>query len=613
MVKQCLFYWNGREADGGGDFTLQPGIRPSTAVLRMRMSYTHAQYGTLTLSDGNRSIHFNECRLHRMITTTQTDEGRWRELTIFDQRWQWEDRYSACYGEYNGASPKFRKEKSARDLAVICLQSLGVQKYNVNALPTATPGPYVNWDGSDPAVALDNLCQLFGCIVTLDTRDTVVIHKVGIGRKPSRDPRLMDYQTNGSPPVIPRNVFFEGGHCFIQHDLPLVACGREISGSLAGNFVPINDLSYKPEGGWEATSPGAQGFNSVNPDDSDDKARAITEAREHVFRTYIVGGRIQTDSRDEYEDIKLPVLPELVVKNTNSSGRSNLRQRTALTRFFTIKEGESWRIELDEEQLPAWVRDSSDVATLGGGDPYEILGYYHLGGVASRNTLNAEDFNDIESTTPNAFKFDKPLANVPLPADSRLTVKLPHVYEPAFNRIKFNNYVYFNVSGQPYPAVLRLRVKFRLRDPDSAAFLAPQYRLKTGGPISTNITKLLKDSDISVDYGLYGSASNPRVDSNAPAFVNTAIARIAQETSQYTFPQGASLPYKGFTFDIVPDGIVRAVSFSVSQGQGRTFVDYGLERPDSYLTLNELRMSRMITFNEWLQREIERKKNRRAQ
>lgn len=605
MVKHCLMYWNGKEAEGGGDFTLVPGIRPSSAVLRFRMEYTHDQFGTLTITDGQQTRHFRECRLERLVTQQVNDGKRWREATILDQRWQWEENYSAVYGEFNAEGKAIEIQKSARDMAEQCVLALGVPNYNVQALPDDLPGPYAFWDGMNPAVALQEICEQYGCIITLDTNDAVVIHKRGVGQKPRRDDRVMDFQLDGSPPVIPRYIVVEGGHTLIQHDYPLVAVAEETQGDNAGRYLPINDLSYKPPGGWEKEVPGQMG-GVVDPAD---RRVAIRD----IYKVFIVGGRVQWIGSaffgpiDEWRDIPLPVPPAALHWRTRA-GRP-VEQDVPTIEYFTVTEGNAWRIAVTDVQVSA----------LAQRPPAKVVGFYYQKGHGNRNTLGVRSMVDmnLELVSRNggwrdgtdAFDFRLPFSN---PTDTHFDVQGNFQVFPNVNMVKMQNYTYLMINGDYTPPVIRLRCGARFRDPDTGGFICAQYWTKTGGPISANITKMIKASDIGIGYylGFQGFGSEVRVP-NRVVFLQQSIRRVAKETSQYEYPQGASIPFKGFVFDYPPDGIVRAVSFSKApSGEGRSFVDFGLERPDNYLTFRERLQARLVTFNQWLALETTRKKAR---
>jgi hypothetical protein len=50
---------------------------------------------------------------------------------------------------------------------------------------------------------------MYGCLVTLNTNDTIVIYKEGFGRQPLPDQRQMDFTKSFEPAVIPQALVFE--------------------------------------------------------------------------------------------------------------------------------------------------------------------------------------------------------------------------------------------------------------------------------------------------------------------------------------------------------------------------------------------------------------------
>ena len=90
MVTRCAIYYSGIAAEGGGNFTLQPGISPSTAVIRFCLRETYPLQGQLLLTDGSISISFSRCRVVRESINDGTS-GKWNEITIEDRRWKWAD------------------------------------------------------------------------------------------------------------------------------------------------------------------------------------------------------------------------------------------------------------------------------------------------------------------------------------------------------------------------------------------------------------------------------------------------------------------------------------------------------------------------------------------
>jgi hypothetical protein len=634
VTKQCLFLWNGVEADGGGNFTLQPGEQPSSCVIRMRMGYTYPETGVLTLTDGYQTRHFRGCRIARSVVTS-SDGKRWRELTILDRRWTWGNKLAAVYGEYNRRE-RFAgdvvNERSYRELASLCLDALGEKAYDVSALPhyyvTRQPGTNrkarfaigtrVVWDGNNPADCLRQICEETGTEITLATSDTIRIVRRGESlRRPVGDPRMMDFQSSIEPPIVPRYLVHEGGHTQVQHDLPLEAVGMETDGDNAGTFVPINELSYRPTLGWSREQVSNQGFRNVGPNlGNAARKRAIDMARRHVYKTYRVGVTRVTDNGTATFPIPLPLPPE-AIRNRSQGGRLTAQQRAQVQRYFTIQDNtERWRILPLYEELIPWT-----VGAAAQTNNAVVLGHwFDVRNQANRNNAvpNAagvlqaiNTFSDIQTHNPTAFDHSKLIDDVPTNLNTTLSVPWGYTVDTERGLVSFEEYTYFQdlVARRHYPALIRLRASFRVRDPISAAHLSQQFWINPGNPTALSVTQLEKRSDNIFQYSLFGSKASAKTDSNERFFVESALANLADAISRYKVRAGYSIPFRGFVFDYSPDGFVTALSLDVSEeGAGTSHVDFGTERSTVYTTLDELRTRRVSTYNAWLMQQINQKR-----
>jgi hypothetical protein len=177
--------------------------------------------------------------------------------------------------------------------------------------------------------------------------------------------------------------------------------------------------------------------------------------------------------------------------------------------------------------------------------------------------------------------------------------------------VSFEEYTYFQdlVARRHYPALIRLRASFRVRDPISAAHLSQQFWINPGNPTALSVTQLEKRSDNIFQYSLFGSKASAKTDSNERFFVESALANLADAISRYKVRAGYSIPFRGFVFDYSPDGFVTALSLDVSEeGAGTSHVDFGTERSTVYTTLDELRTRRVSTYNAWLMQQINQKR-----
>jgi len=558
-----VFFFAGIGADGGGSFTLLPGIEPSTAVLRFLTRFRLPQVGVLTLVQGSRSISFRNCRIVRSALTGG-DQGRWQEVTIVDRRWMWGDTVFRIHGEYNRpGSPS--NDRTAFQLGQLLATAMQEVNYDISALSRINAELQVQWDGNNAAQELDRICQPFGMYPTLTLADTMRVVIDGVGQGPQQTQQAMDFTLSGEAPAIPRTIVFEGGQTLIQHDLRLKPVGEEITGPNKGKLVRIEELSYTPQLGWAREDP--NGFPTV----AALTPQALNACRNTVWRLYQVAG-----------EFTLPQ-PPFGIRNRNIV--------RALREYFTVDQGDHWRV------LPMLNRQMN-------GNAAQVLGYFALQNAPQINNSGHDTLMDVAADNPNYDKYDK-LIDTIARAKPNLTYPGQFKFDETRGLIEFSSPVYFYDKTDGYlPAPIRLRTQCPLRDPDTAAVLCQQYWIDTGSPAALPFTRNIKESAVAFEYITDGQ-------SNQAEFTQAALARLSAELLSYQIEQGASVPYKGFYFDRFIDGVIRSISFDVSEdGAGTTHVDYNMERPEAYLTLRELRLRREVTYNLFLQSELAKKRAR---
>lgn len=167
---------------------------------------------------------------------------------IFDQRWRW--RFGRISGQYNrrnedGSQIIPGTEKTPRELAKLCFDAMGVVRGDVSKMPNK-PRPFIDWDVRNPASALASLADTVGCAVVLKTNGRVSIEPVGLGKDLPLNVYSLSGDTGFDPPELPQGIEFVAGATKYQVDFDLEAVGEDVDGSIK----PIDDLSYKPKGGW---------------------------------------------------------------------------------------------------------------------------------------------------------------------------------------------------------------------------------------------------------------------------------------------------------------------------------------------------------------------------
>ncbi len=237
-----------------------PGVAQPTGLHAMRTNGIHpnqmilwclpqtgniASMGTLLFGNEGTVIEMRDCLVDRPNYRASTN-GHTIGLVLLDRRWRW--KHATVTGRYNvpRADGTFLNQKSAQDLATLCFQAMGESSSIVGDIP-GDAYPEVAWDATRADIALDELCEMFGCEPTLFLSDAAGVIRYGFGNSP---PNNLDIQSLGitiDPPTIPKTLRAICNKTVVQCRMEYEAVGIDRDGSI----VPIDDLTYKPTGGWE--------------------------------------------------------------------------------------------------------------------------------------------------------------------------------------------------------------------------------------------------------------------------------------------------------------------------------------------------------------------------
>lgn len=235
--------------------TMRPGVSPGVIRLRIAPQATlPSEIGPLTLSFGDVRIRLAECRVNA-ASLERAGTGRVVALELVDRRWKW--RYGHISGSYNvpqadgtllrpssATAEQAGMEQSPRQLAARLLTALGERDFDVSGLPEDAR-PRIAWRHLPPAEALADLCERFGCQVTLTLDGHVAIRPPGVASALPSGP-LMEQTGAVVPPDYPDEIIVQGGASRYQADLQLEAVGLDADGAIR----PIDALTYRPPYGW---------------------------------------------------------------------------------------------------------------------------------------------------------------------------------------------------------------------------------------------------------------------------------------------------------------------------------------------------------------------------
>lgn len=295
--------WPGASGVLAAEYTCSHGVQPGMAslVVEQANAASVSKFGTLTFTDGKTTVPLKDCRIDagRLI-----DAQRNIMFTIFDRRWRW--RYKTISGVYNQRDPitgaiKSDTKKKPRELVDLLMKALGEKNYGADKFPEIPERdwPAVDWDSAIAGIELENLIQPWGFrVVYRPVPNDVRLCKLGEG-KGLPDGGEVQLAKAIDVPETPAKFVLKGRPYNYAVAILLEAVGVELNGEVK----KIDDLSYKPAGGWgkcmpssypnltvpevipgagAALFPGIPGIKLAKATLKEYEALA----REHVYRTY---------------------------------------------------------------------------------------------------------------------------------------------------------------------------------------------------------------------------------------------------------------------------------------------------------------------------------------
>lgn len=328
------------------DFLFSHGISPSVAVVYAVGVDPRAAYGDFVWwKDNEMLMTFKDCAMDQSTMIPPAHKRGYRmRINLMDRRWKW--RYKLIGGRYNArksdSTVREDTKKTYKELIEIVLKELGETSYNIDLPEPDLEAPSVDWYRQRADLQLAWLCDRIGCLICLGLDNSIQIVPNGKGTIYPLNGLELEPAIDTMPSNYPKEVRATFAPTRFQMKVQLEAVGLETDGTV----LPINDLSYKPVGGWTLQVPGV--FNDV----PDGEKRQL--ARDTVYRWYRVknfaGGGLDLPVNeytiDTIDDI-LPILDGLVVKTDN-----NYPQRPFLEGYFL--NGDLQGINEEEAGFSRW-------------------------------------------------------------------------------------------------------------------------------------------------------------------------------------------------------------------------------------------------------------------
>lgn len=259
------------------DYTLGYGTAPGQINIELQTPDGLAAVenkGDCVFSDGINQITIPNCRLVD-LQKPRSVNGFKTTVVLEDERHLLRGS-EPVDGRYNlstadgGLDPD--TEKSPKELAGILREKIGGILDGRDALMDLVR-PEIQWDAANPLDELEKLCSEMTCVLCYTPGFGFKIHLRGTTTgEPGVQYRLSE-QPTATVLKKPEKFVLLGGREEVQAQFELEAVGLDTDGALK----PLDELSYKPAGGW-----GADLFYLCSI--TDDETRRIAE--ETVYRWY---------------------------------------------------------------------------------------------------------------------------------------------------------------------------------------------------------------------------------------------------------------------------------------------------------------------------------------
>jgi len=528
-----LFTFPGIFGVQSGTLTWKHGTTPSIATLAAPLqSGPYPKIGTLVISYGGIAIQLPDCYLID-LEMVATESGQQIQYHIADRRWRWQDgdirgRYN--YREGEEVQRKLRNEKTPQELANLCWAAMREAGAVVSALPNDAR-PECVWEGL-PAEMLTRLCESRGCRPTLDpitNKATIVV--VGVG-PPLPNGDIKADSLTVDPPELPDEFIFQFGDTIWEMDIELEPVAEELNGSDKGKFLPLEDVSWKPPGGFEKDHP---------PDWPNVALKYREHAKDQVFRYWRPKLPIkQWGHKIEHRELILP-LHDRMVQSVNID--KTLTEKPPAKLFAKFYQGEP-----DLKPVPYFLQTK-----------FGVMAEFTRGFTIDRERGIIHTSEPLFRIT-NAQGVDVDINN---PGDLSQT------------QIR---------GGQ-----LILRTGVSVRDKETGAFIRHEIKRKPGSrPLGTPPHYVRRD-DIAAKYWHSTIGSTVTDKNNLTQIERHGNAYLDEEIARYEILTPGSRVYAGLVL-IGASGAIPEITWSVSKESGTTTtISRNRERAKESLTYDELR------------------------
>lgn len=243
------------------------GASPSELVVVANyQEFIPRAVGPVSIDDGNGGVFaLQNCGSSGYYVRHGWDRGRTDvAITFLDRRWKWayssvsarfNERLPDCSIRYSPVHSGYRK--NAREIFSYLLANVAEAGADLSGAPTNVY-PECRWDSVPVSRCLAEICEKTETEILISATNQVRVVAKGSGSGlPETDLRA-DVSCTVEFGAVPQFVGIDCGPTRFQGKLLLEAVGLDTNGSI----LPVDNLSYKPAGGWGKEWPYA--FPSVS-------------------------------------------------------------------------------------------------------------------------------------------------------------------------------------------------------------------------------------------------------------------------------------------------------------------------------------------------------------
>ena len=323
-------------------YTVKHGVQPGLIQIEfLPQTANPAPYGDLVLFFDNFSFTVRGCAADYSMLKIN-DQGWIQGIVLMDGRWRWKfsgvdylANLSSDDGTFVSATSKPPQQIFAELFAL-----MGHGNVFLPDLPS-NDRPSVDLHGQRADIEIARLARLYGCVPAYNpVTDIVGLARVGVGNGlPSGEEQSIVYVVDQKP--FPGTVELRTAPIAYQARFLLSAVGLDSDGSVK----PIDQLSYKPSGGWESEPGPFFRFDSIS-DESNRKLAQRSVFKWYRISTFSDGSLTPPNATRELDHVNqaLPLLPYLVRSYEATDGSYQSNTAAVFGRFYRESESQAYNL-----------------------------------------------------------------------------------------------------------------------------------------------------------------------------------------------------------------------------------------------------------------------------